>query len=755
FTLLVLSLVCTCGRAQKSEGQDFWFTFLQHRDPGNNKVALISARQATSGVISVPGSGWSQNFTVAANGIANITLPPGAETLGSETVRSTAVHVTANAVVSVYMHQYFGFRSEASLVLPTPALGTDYMVLAYTGRPDNSVNYPSTLAVVGTEDDTEVVISDIRARTEGGRAIGSTITVTLDQGEVYQIRAIDANSDLTGTRINSSLPVSVYAGASWSGVPANSCGVYDNLLEANFPVSQWGLTYLGVPTLNNAENLYRILAAEDGTTVSVDDGNGISNRQLNAGGYYDFSTGRAISITADKPILVGEFLLGSNCNGHPNPTYGDPSYFLLNELTQTLDTVTVFNSTLQDIRENYLNIVFRAGDEVGIELDGAPLGVPIETAPGGEYAYARVQVGAGSHTVTSAGCGVIVTVYGYGDRESYAYSGGAAFRNINANPIVEGGCLNDTIQFATGLDTLRFKHEWTLEDGSIERRADFPRFYDQLGEYPIRLVIHDECLDRRDTSFRDISITLRQAVTVSPDTRLCAGEEVTFEASDVPGASYRWEGPNGFLEETQTISWAAVNPDLAGVYSAVGIVSGCETFPASTELTVDTLPVVRIRGDSAFCPRIPEEFASLNAGDYLGYQWSNGQAGNPLTIRIPGVYTVTVTDDQGCRGTAEATVAAFCPVRFYIPTAFSPNSDGINDRFAVNAVDAEAVRLQIFDRWGQQVFLSSEGIPDWDGNVAGRPAASGTYGYVVEVEGFDEGGRYRTFQKAGAVVLVR
>ncbi|MEL7162892.1 MAG: IgGFc-binding protein, partial [Bacteroidota bacterium] len=448
-----------------------------------------SARKATSGTISIPGTGFSETFTVAENGVVRIPLPAGAETLGSESVRRAAVHVVTNDVVSVYIHQYFGFRSEATLVLPTPALGTDYRVLAYRGRPDD-VNYPSTFAVVATEDDTEITISELPVATEGGRFPGDVITRTLNRGDTYQVRAANGSTDLTGTLVTASTPVAVYAGAAWSFV-TSSCGAADNLLEINFPISQWGRNYLGVPTLRNSQHVYRVLAAENGTAVTYTIGTNTQTATLAAGEFFDLQTAGAVRFSSSRPVMVAQFLLGSSCNGHPIARFGDPSYFLLSELTQTLDTVTVFNSNFQDIDENFLNITFRAGDEVGIELDGQPLPGPFTEAPGGEYAYARVQVSDGNHTITSSGCGVIVTVYGYGDLESYAYNGGSAFRNINANPIVEGGCLNDTIRFATGLDTLRFSHEWTLEDGTVETRAEFDRFYAELGEYPVRLVLYD------------------------------------------------------------------------------------------------------------------------------------------------------------------------------------------------------------------------------------------------------------------------
>jgi gliding motility-associated-like protein len=752
-TLLLILCCCTCGCAQNSEGQDFWFTFLEHRDPGNNKVALISARRGTSGTISIPGTGWSQNFTVGANNVAQITLPTEAETKGSERVTGTAVHVAANGIISLYIHQYFRNRSEASLVLPTPALGTEYYVMAYSGRPDAQVNYPSSFAIVATEDATMVSISELGAQTEGGQSMGGNISVVLNQGQVYQVRASNGDDDLTGTRISTSAPVAVYAGASWSGVPARTCGVYDNLLEVNYPISQWGTNYVGIPTLRNSGNLYRVLASEDGTVVTITGANTFS-RALNAGDFVDFQESGAINIKSNKPVLVAEFLLGSQCNGHPSGGTGDPSFFLLNEVSQTQDTVTVYSSNLQDIFENYLNILFRTGDEVGILLDGAPITDPLEAVPGGEYSFYRVRVGVGNHTITSAGCGVIVTVYGYGDVESYSYGGGAAFRNINSNPIVEGGCLNDTITFSTGLDTLRFRHTWTLEDGSTENRENFTRFYDQLGEYPIRLILEDECLGQVDTSYRNLMITLRQALEVPADARACEGVELLLEAFDLPGASYRWTTPGGVVEEAQALLLPALDREDAGIYTAIGTISGCETFPTEVMVTVDTTPVVTITGQTAFCAQ-RDDLPQLDAGVYSDYQWSSGSGRNPLTVIDEGIYVVTVTDEFGCMGIDSILVEEFCPTRFYVPSAFSPNFDGINDRFGVFARDFTSVRLEVFDRWGGLLFTSTPEAPEWDGRVNEEAAAAGAYLYQATVEGLGDDGLARTQVQGGVVMLVR
>jgi gliding motility-associated-like protein len=96
-----------------------------------------------------------------------------------------------------------------------------------------------------------------------------------------------------------------------------------------------------------------------------------------------------------------------------------------------------------------------------------------------------------------------------------------------------------------------------------------------------------------------------------------------------------------------------------------------------------------------------------------------------------------------------------CPV--YLPTAFSPNSDGINDQFQLFASTefTGTVRsLRVYDRWGGLVFEAADAataLAGWDGRVNGVAAAAGTYVYLLEIEG-NEG---TLIEQRGAVVLLR
>lgn len=106
-----------------------------------------------------------------------------------------------------------------------------------------------------------------------------------------------------------------------------------------------------------------------------------------------------------------------------------------------------------------------------------------------------------------------------------------------------------------------------------------------------------------------------------------------------------------------------------------------------------------------------------------------------------GMYTFFVQDELGC--TVESTFSLLkgrCPV--YVPNAFSPNNDGVNDRFQIFSNDESVALIQsylIFDRWGELIYESRDFFPTdvslfWDGAFRGRPVSVGVYTYLIEVE---------------------
>jgi gliding motility-associated-like protein len=152
----------------------------------------------------------------------------------------------------------------------------------------------------------------------------------------------------------------------------------------------------------------------------------------------------------------------------------------------------------------------------------------------------------------------------------------------------------------------------------------------------------------------------------------------------------------------------------------------------------------------------------LNSFAAVTYQWSLQAGLSCYTCRHPTAkplvtttYTVTVTDTNGCTATDALTITVLTEKNVYIPNAFTPNNDGINDNFTAyggNAIDKIQL-IRVFDRWGELVYQGAE-LPayakGWDGTFKDKAMNSAVFVYYIQVRFLD--GEIQTF--TGDVTLV-
>ena len=137
----------------------------------------------------------------------------------------------------------------------------------------------------------------------------------------------------------------------------------------------------------------------------------------------------------------------------------------------------------------------------------------------------------------------------------------------------------------------------------------------------------------------------------------------------------------------------------------------------------------------------------------IQYRWSNADLLDcddcpepTYTALQPNFFAVTVTDENNCTATDSVLIQINPNREIYIPNVFSPNNDGINDRFGLYGGGAlqEIVFLRIFDRWGNLVY-EQESLPSgasslgWDGTFNGRDVPAGVYSYYANARFIDEG----------------
>jgi gliding motility-associated-like protein len=137
------------------------------------------------------------------------------------------------------------------------------------------------------------------------------------------------------------------------------------------------------------------------------------------------------------------------------------------------------------------------------------------------------------------------------------------------------------------------------------------------------------------------------------------------------------------------------------------------------------------------------EFTNVSEGPYNQFWWYFGDKGDAdTTTRNPthlydsdfaNEYTTTliIRNQYGCADTVQQLVVVEPNIVLYIPNAFTPNGDGLNDVFQAKGYYIEKFDMWIFDRWGEQIFHSEDLLKGWDGMLRGKMSENGTYTWRV------------------------
>jgi RHS repeat-associated protein len=419
-----------------SAGKDFWLTF-----PGNLNLRcpppgciqerpattlFITSPTTTTGTVTVPGIGYTRTFSVQANSVTAVSVNNLASLDSSDLVETLGIHVTAQDPVTVYGLSDLVFTTDAFLGLPTDALGTEYVALGY--RNGATGLRGTQFALVAANDATTVTITPSVA--VGGRAARVPYTVTLNQGQTYQLRTEEPGEsfDLSGTIITSDKPVAVFGGHKSGNVPHN-VPFANHLVEQLPPTSTWGRYFVTTQFATRLKgDTFRFVAARDRTRVYV---NGARVATLDRGQLHEqILTGPAY-IISDQPILVAQYANGSEYD----KVNGDPTMMIVPPYEQFGTNYTVATAAAR-FNVNYVNVVAPTRAVGSVTLDGAII-PPASFTPVGTSGFsgAQVQIGLGTHNLSGPEpFGVFV--YGFAITDGYSYPGG-----MNLSPIVRSAKL--------------------------------------------------------------------------------------------------------------------------------------------------------------------------------------------------------------------------------------------------------------------------------------------------------------------------
>lgn len=245
------------------------------------------------------------------------------------------------------------------------------------------------------------------------------------------------------------------------------------------------------------------------------------------------------------------------------------------------------------------------------------------------------------------------------------------------------------------------------------------------------------------------------------DQSICFGQSAQLSGSG--GASYFWFPPS-YLNDARIASPTAKQlPASISYYLYVTDNNGCVSLQKDTVLiTVSTPPLLDAGKDTtlAIGQPLPLFAKDVNNTGFTQYNWSPGYGldnafiANPNTILDRDMYyTVTASSPIGCQATDDIRIKVFKGPDIYVPNAFSPNADGVNDILRAKPVGIKDFHyFRIYNRWGNIVFITADPLNGWDGKVKSVEQNTGsTYTWIAE--GVDYKGNL--VQRKGTVIIVK
>lgn len=165
------------------------------------------------------------------------------------------------------------------------------------------------------------------------------------------------------------------------------------------------------------------------------------------------------------------------------------------------------------------------------------------------------------------------------------------------------------------------------------------------------------------------------------------------------------------------------------------------------------------------CPNDKAYFSDSSVGAIVSYEWLFGDGTtNSLAVPPPKQYPdlpqdrnylaqLIVSNGPGCFDTASQIIRAVANCYIAVPSAFTPNGDGINDYlYPLNAYKAANLEFRVYNRYGQLVFQTTDWLIRWDGSVGGQPQAVGTYVWTLRYLNTETGEKV---SQKGTSVLIR
>ena len=420
----------------------YYLGFLANHPSVDSIVSILLTTTETQPVqysIESPGIGYYVNGNLSVDDEVVLNIPSSVEVESIYDQNKGIYLTTSSDSITVIGQNQYRTTSDSFFVLPVIELDGVYVYYGVSVRRTvvHSASVDSTILIVGTENNTMLLL---KVTQYVNIAMGNTVTYLIPGREYsfvinrLQTVYIESREDLSGTKIATDKPVSVFSGHQCGNNPwdVSACS---HLVEQIPPTALWGDVYYTAPLLNRTSYTIKVLAAYNSTAVNVYCNNTMETYTINEGEFIDrTSQMEYCAIYSNKEVLVVQFSHG----GSEDNSYGDPMMTLVpaaNQYLNNFDFSTIRNPVGSSY-DNYVNIIVKeqfyqpnmiyliAGG-VGKSL-ATQQWVPIQVNNTIEVYATQVSIPEGVAQVfhTNPSAQMMTIVYGFTRHDGYGHIGG-------------------------------------------------------------------------------------------------------------------------------------------------------------------------------------------------------------------------------------------------------------------------------------------------------------------------------------------
>ena len=309
---------------------------------------------------------------------------------------------------------------------------------------------------------------------------------------------------------------------------------------------------------------------------------------------------------------------------------------------------------------------------------------------------------------------------------------------VNTNPVPGAAnnspkCIGEsvTLSAANGQN-----YSWTGPNGYIttgQAPVIAPLQEANAGKYYVQVTSDKGCTARDSTI---VTVSSKVTANAGVDISICQGASTRLNATG--GTTYTWTSSRGL--SLPGIASPLASPDTTTQY-VVAVSNGVCTAYDSVVVTILSKPVANAGPDVKMLQGNTATLKGSASGGNIRFFWtpaafiSDISSLSPL-INPPGdtTYTLHVISQNGCGfATDDVFVRVFKAIK--IPNAFSPNNDGINDVWNIEALETYPdASLSVFNRYGQLIHTANGSSLPWTGTSKSKPLPVGTYYYVIDLK---------------------